>query len=640
MVATKRKIGSAPSNSKKEGVKKIKSSPLGESADNSDVSVSDDYEDISEDDLDLSDDSDNANESGQEDEMSEDDEDDADDANEAQTEIGGLTKRKPLPLDPHKEAASREAHLKQKEKLSERKASKPHADTLARSKTLWAQINRKKLPKKERQRIIEDIYALISGRVVDIIFKHDASRVVQACFKYGTEDQRTTIVKELKGRFVDLSKSTYGKFLVVKMLYYGNATHRDAILSEIHGNVRKLIKHKEAAYVVEDAFREYTTPAQQEALVSEMYGAEFSVFESSGGKTLKQLLAESPEKRDTIMKNLWDSIEGSVKKGSIGFTIIHRALLSFLQNSNKSEKAEVVELIKDLLPEIVHTKDGSEVASIVIALSAAKERKAVMKSFRDHIVKAMTDEFGWMTVVALFMCVDDTVLLTKAFMPDITKKCVDLFEDRFARKVFLYLLGGLQSRYFTAREMSVFNQVQELKSTTSKKDDDVRRKEILEPLSGSLVSTLADNLDGMLSDPNASSLLVEILLNSPADRDHAVSALLKKFDAPPSESLLEHTPRFLKTLVQGGFYSKADKQIEKIEPSIGFADKLAPKICSEASAWSCGDGSFVVVALLESLGPETKNHAGLIKALRSEKMNIETAAKNGNKGSKIILLKI
>lgn len=646
MPATKRKFPPAADKNYKKP-KSTQPADLSKPNDAESLSVDEnDYTESSEDDLDnLSDDDAGAMDSSDDsDEKSDSNEDVAAEVTKNNNNDQDATvlpvKRKPLSLDPHKEAASREAHLKQKEKLNERKSAKPHADILARSKSLWAQINRKKVPKSERQKIIEELYKLISGSVVEIIFKHDASRVVQACFKFGSEAQRTTILQELKGRLVELSKSTYGKFLVVKMLYYGSAAHKEAILSEIHGNVRKLIKHKEAAYVVEDAFREYTTPTQQDALVSEMYGAEYSVFEGAGGKSLAKLLEESPEKRDTIMKNLWDAIQSSVKKGSIGFTIIHRALLSFLKSANNPEKAEAVELVKELLPEIVHTKDGSEAACYIIALAAAKDRKAIMKSFREHIVKAMTDEYGWMAVVALFMCVDDTVLLTKAFSPDISKKCVDLFEDRFARKVFLYTLGGLQGRYFTDREMKIFKTVQEWKQTTSKKADDLRRSEILQSLSDSLVSTLVENLDGILSDPNASSLLVEILIHAPTDRDAAVDAVIEKFNNDPSTCLLEHSPRFLKTLVQGGFFNKTTKSIEKTDSSLHFAEKFAPVVTDRAADWATGDGSFVVLALLESLVDEGPEKAALKKALIAQKATLQKASDAGNKGAKIILLKI
>ena len=39
--------------------------------------------------------------------------------------------------------------------------------------------------------------------------------------KYGSPEQRLTIAKELQGRYVELAKAKYGKFLVAKILEYG-----------------------------------------------------------------------------------------------------------------------------------------------------------------------------------------------------------------------------------------------------------------------------------------------------------------------------------------------------------------------------------------------------------------------------------
>jgi hypothetical protein len=39
--------------------------------------------------------------------------------------------------------------------------------------------------------------------------------------KYGSPVQRMAIAKELQGRYVELSKAKYGKFLVGKILEYG-----------------------------------------------------------------------------------------------------------------------------------------------------------------------------------------------------------------------------------------------------------------------------------------------------------------------------------------------------------------------------------------------------------------------------------
>jgi hypothetical protein len=44
---------------------------------------------------------------------------------------------------------------------------------------------------------------------------------VQTAVKYGSPDQRMAISKELQGRYIELARSKYGKFLVGKILEYG-----------------------------------------------------------------------------------------------------------------------------------------------------------------------------------------------------------------------------------------------------------------------------------------------------------------------------------------------------------------------------------------------------------------------------------
>jgi pumilio family protein 6 len=44
--------------------------------------------------------------------------------------------------------------------------------------------------------------------------------MIQTCLKKGNAEQRNQIVEELKGKYVELSKSMYGKFIVIKAIEY------------------------------------------------------------------------------------------------------------------------------------------------------------------------------------------------------------------------------------------------------------------------------------------------------------------------------------------------------------------------------------------------------------------------------------
>ena len=47
---------------------------------------------------------------------------------------------------------------------------------------------------------------------------HTASRVIQACAKYGNDADRQDLLKEAAPRVVDLAKSSYGHFLLAKLV--------------------------------------------------------------------------------------------------------------------------------------------------------------------------------------------------------------------------------------------------------------------------------------------------------------------------------------------------------------------------------------------------------------------------------------
>lgn len=52
---------------------------------------------------------------------------------------------------------------------------------------------------------------IVRGHVKDIVFKHDASRIVQTIVRWGGPAERNEIAAELKGSYKDLSESKYSK---------------------------------------------------------------------------------------------------------------------------------------------------------------------------------------------------------------------------------------------------------------------------------------------------------------------------------------------------------------------------------------------------------------------------------------------
>jgi pumilio family protein 6 len=124
--------------------------------------------------------------------------------------VSGLLSEAERKVDGSGHPAAREAHKAQKILLDQRKASKPHATLLRDAKRVWSLARQKNIGS-ERKKHITNLMGIVRGHVKDIVFKHDASRIVQTIVRWGGPSERNEIATELKGSFKELSESKYSK---------------------------------------------------------------------------------------------------------------------------------------------------------------------------------------------------------------------------------------------------------------------------------------------------------------------------------------------------------------------------------------------------------------------------------------------
>ncbi|ANB11021.1 Puf6p [Sugiyamaella lignohabitans] len=549
--------------------------------------------------------------------------------------------------DGSKTARSKEQRAEQKKLQQERKLQRSGGVEIQQIKNIWERLRVKTgVPTEVRKKLVDQAWELCHDKVKELVFKHDASRVVQTIFKYADKEKRLAITKALKGSYVELAKSSYGKYLLVKLLHYGSSDVRDGVLSEMHGSFRKLIKHKEGAYVIEDAYRDYSTAAHKSQIISEFYGSEFAIFKDiAKDKSLEDIIKENPDKRPYLMKNLNEVITSAVNKGSIGFTIIHAAMLEYVKNidATGSEREVFIDLITEQFAEIVHTNEGSQVACRVLSIATAKERKGLVRSLKPFASKLASDEYGYLVLIALFRSVDDTVLVSKSFTADLKENINSLIVSKTGRRAFLYLLLGLSPRYFTPTIIKKFNQLDELKAATSKKDDEVRRTELLKAFSPLFFEAISANTRTILKESLGAQFVAEALLYGIGedDRQKALESVASAFgDSSPDAdngTHLIHEPfstRLLRTLVQDGHWDAKEKRANVVSSPTNFKALLLTKVLEFPAEWATGDGSFVVVSLVENL--ESADKATLVKVLKKHKKAI-TAASADNKGAKLLV---
>lgn len=557
------------------------------------------------------------------------------------------------------QGSSKEAHAKQKALAQERKAAKPNADSIARTKKLWEHLRRKShVPLEERKKLVAELFGIITGNVKEFVFKHDSVRVVQTAIKYANLDQRRMIANELKGEYRGLAESRYAKFLLGKLLVHGDKDIRDIIVPEFYGHIRRLIKHPEASWILDDIYRGAATPSQKAIMLREWYGAEFAIFKDGGKGSisgeLKTILNDHPEKRKPTMHALHDLINLLVQKKTTGFTILHDAMLQYFLNvpSGSEEMADFLELLKgdeegDLLKNLAFTKSGARLVCLALSYGTAKDRKQILRVYKNTIEALAGDPNGHQVILAAYDVIDDTVLTSKSIFPELLGKSPEIDESRAqsllnsvidlnARIPFLYPFAGKSKAILRNEDINLLDEIHKIRSTTSKKDPATRRKELLVHLSPPLLTLIAENVEALVQSSFGCQFMTEVLLSATGDREPTQNAIItltqtskleikQALDAP-------FAGRMLKTLVQGGRFNSKTQAVEPAEPPLMFHDPLYASLEAQGQLleWAVGGNSFVIVGLLEAEGFVHKR--ALMDKLRKGRKRLEQAASSGKEG--------
>ncbi|KAG8679681.1 pumilio domain member 6, partial [Ceratobasidium sp. 423] len=349
-------------------------------------------------------------------------------------------------------------------------------------------------------------------------------------------------------------------------------------------------------------------------------------------------------------------------KGAVSHAIVHRVLweylneLALLEESDKDEverlRRELFDTCQELLAEMVHTKDGSRAVREFIARGTAKDRKQIIKVLKPHVEKMCGDEEAQLVLFTIFDLVDDTKLVGKSLVTDVTSLSSSLSRT-LARRVLLYLLVPRTPRHFTPALLRTISQTDFAQGTTSKKDPEVRRAELRVVASPGMIKAIEDEAETLVRDRGASVFVGEVMLFAEGDKSKALEALLapisNAYTPPAPESdlsnptttthilNLSHASRLYKTLVQGGHFNQQTKEIERSERAPkDVAGKFMHTAGKEnVTSMALGEGGFVIAEVIGKLKGDQEN----LKEIRSwfKKDTRERLGKGDIRGSAVLL---
>ena len=335
--------------------------------------------------------------------------------------------------------------------------------------------------------------------------------------------------------------------------------------------------------------------------------------------------------------------------------MLHDAMLQYYLNiqQGSSEALEFVELLKgdeagDLLKNLAFTRSGARIVCLALAYSNAKDRKLILRTFKDTIQAMSYDRHGHQVLLTAYDVIDDTVLTTKTIFPELLGKdhnseesqrnLLNAAVDPTGRVPILYPFTGRVKSLLSNEDQKLLNEIHPIRKETSKKDPEVRRKELVASLSAPLLSFIEKNAQSLMTSAFGCQFVTDVLLSSIGDRKPAldsIAGLAPEIAVDGSGRHSSSVGRMLKSLVQGGRYNQKTKSLDLSDPPLGFSDILYPKIKDHAVEWAASENSFVVLALLEA--KDFSSTSDLKKSLVKGKVQIATAAEVGNRGSQLLL---
>jgi pumilio family protein 6 len=498
----------------------------------------------------------------------------------------------------------------------------------------------------------------------DFVLKHDAVRAVQTAIKYATAAQRKMVAKELQGTFAQLAESRYAKFLIGKLLAHEDSEIRDLVIPEFYGRVNRLINHPEASWILDDIYRGAANEQQKAMLLREWYSPEFAIMEKDSGSQatgdLGKILEREPAKRGPIMKHLRDMINRLVQKKMTGFTMLHDAMFQYYRNVGleTQECSEFLEMIKgdeggDLLKNMAFTRFGSHLVCLLLANGNAKDRRQILKVYKDTFTMMSGDKLGHIVILVAYDVIDDTKMSSKAIFPELLgdstetagETLIAASSNPFARATILYLLDGPSKAVFQGahlqEDLEMLKEVHEIREKTSKKDADLRTKELAQAMSPQLLAGVTEAAATLSHDPFGCQLSTDILVSCEGDKAAALAAIAATAAGSPSTEMqvdgslepqmhISKTPhggKMLKILVQNGKFDRALDSVKKVDPPLKFSNVLYPIIKDYLVEWATGPSSFVVLSMLEA--DDFDDVAEMKKILRKNREVLEKAAGEG-----------
>ncbi|KAL7074362.1 hypothetical protein ACQ4LE_006259 [Meloidogyne hapla] len=497
--------------------------------------------------------------------------------------------------------------------------NKPNFELMRNAKLLWETIRSTKVSEEKRSQCVSELMQMCQGKFSALAFSHATSRVVQCLLKLRKPEIRNQIFEELKTQIVQLAMSKFGKYFILKLFKYGTKEQRDHLISSLKGNYVRLYKSLYSASLVNEIYIEWGNAKQYRQLVNEFYGPEFAIFqddpENKFPPSIDEIATQKPEKLAGILQNLEKLLDSAVLKVPIlKLAITHKLLYDFLRHCSNEQRDSLIESLKDFLPEICHTHEGSYAALLCVWNSNPEQRISIVKSFTGLAISACKDNFVQRVLFGIFDCVDDTNLVNKIIVKEIANNIADLIYDKHGVIVLHYLVHP-RDPHVIAKSLQNILKLGD-SNPHSKLDFASRYLNLFECVKPALLTFMKANMREMITNKISAVLILDTLdVNSPSSPfqrsidQNDLSDCFKEIAQISTDEFIPHCVDKERPLhiIAGGCARfvfrkllKNDRLREKVEEKLSFYLMSIVKK-ENLQSWTGMDcGCYTLIEVLES----------------------------------------
>jgi pumilio family protein 6 len=420
----------------------------------------------------------------------------------------------------------------------ERQSQRKHADVVNDAKRIWNQLRLKTNTSEQNRQYMDTLMPLITGKANEIALQHDAARVVQAAIQFGTVEERRLILQELcakQNNFAELCKSQYAHFCALKAIKYCHSDPASVKLinKALKGHMPRLAVHAVGSRVVQSIFSTMT-PKQSAVLKQEFYGPHFALFaldlpRNDAVPTLATNIAEAPEKKEATLIFVRNLINKGMEKTLYGFTYFQDLFAEYCEVADPREIRILAGTAADNSIHLLSGRAGTRVVASLISYGTAKDRKRIMKSLKGYTKSGLLHHDAYLAIIRLVQLTDDTVsihknifneLLLPSDKSDEELSCplLELALSDTGSKLLLMLLVAdpeTLKKFFDPYELSVLfenptviDDGQEV--LTSKKEPEIRRKELIKYLREPLIEMCAKSANELIRSRPGALVLREV----------------------------------------------------------------------------------------------------------------------------------